>query len=270
MFVAACGGGGGGDTPAALPPVPGLTTYTVSGTVSGMLGTGMVLTNNGGDNRTVNANGSFTFATAWPATFPYSVQIQTQPSSPAQTCTVFSGSGTISGNVTDVQVTCANTIGGTVSGASFTVVLQNNGSDDKSTRNGNFTFATTLTNGAPYNVTVLSSNPVQQCTVANGGGTANGNVTNVQVVCKDTIGGTISGLSGTVVLQNNGGDDKTITNSNGPFVFATPINTGATYNVTVLTQPSVPAQTCTGANGSGTAGANITAIQITCANGQWT
>ncbi len=40
--------------------------------------------------------------------------------------------------------------------------------------------------------------------------------------------------------------------------------------MTVLTQPSVPAQTCTVANGSGTAGANITAIQITCTNGQWT
>jgi len=269
MFVAACGGGGGGDTPAALPPVPGFTTYTVSGTVSGMFGTGLVLTNNGLDNRTVNANGSFSFATALPGGFPYSVQVQTPPS-PAQVCTVANGSGTLSGNVTNVQVTCANTIGGTVSGASFTVVLQNNGGDDKSTGNGSFTFATTLTNGAAYNVTVLSSNPAQQCTVTNGSGTANGNVINVQVVCKNTIGGTISGLSGTVVLQNNGGDDKTITNSNGPFVFATPINTGATYNVTILTQPSVPAQTCQVANGSGTAGANITSVQITCTHGQWT
>ncbi len=185
MFMAACGGGGGGgDTPAVLPPVPAFTTYTVSGTVSGMLGTGLVLTNNGLDNRTVNTTGSFTFATALPGGFPYSVQVQTPPSSPAQVCTVANGSGTLSGNVTNVQVTCANTIGGTVSGASFTVVLQNNGGDDKSTGNGSFTFATALTNGAAYNVTVLSSNPVQQCTVANGGGTANGNVTNVQVVCK--------------------------------------------------------------------------------------
>src|SRR5712672_2869670 len=109
MFVAACGGGGGGDSPAALPPVPGLTTYTVSGTVSNMLGTGMVLTNNG-DNRTVNTNGAFTFATALPSGFPYQVQVQTPPSSPAQVCTVANGSGTLSGNITNVQVNCSNTI----------------------------------------------------------------------------------------------------------------------------------------------------------------
>jgi len=268
--MAACGGGGGGGSPSATPPLPlgPPVTYTVSGTVSGMFGTGLVLTNNGLDNRTVNANGSFTFATALPSGFPYSVQVQTPPS-PAQLCTVANGSGTLSGNVTNVQVTCANTIGGTVSGASFTVVLQNNGGDDKSTGNGSFTFATTLTNGAAYNVTVLSSNPAQQCTVTNGSGTANGNVTNVQVVCKNTIGGTVSGLSGTVVLQNNGGDDKSIS-ANGPFTFATAITTGSAYNVTVLTQPSVPAQTCQVANGSGTAGANITSVQITCTNGQWT
>src|SRR5258706_520164 len=108
MFVAACGGGGGGDTPPALPPVPGLTTYTVSGTVSNMLGTGMVLKNNGGDNRTVNTNGAFTFATALPTGFPYQVQVQTPPSSPAQVCTVANGSGTAGANITSVQITCTN------------------------------------------------------------------------------------------------------------------------------------------------------------------
>jgi len=270
MLMAACGGGGGGGTPPAIPPVPNLTFYTIGGTVSGMSGTGLVLTNDGGDNLMVNANGSFTFSTGLLATFPYSVAVQTQPSSPAQTCTVSNGSGTVTGNVTNVQVTCADTIGGTVSGASFTVVLQNNGGNNLSVGNGGFTFTTPLANGTAYNVTVQSSTPTQQCTVTNGSGTANGNVTNVQVSCADTIGGTISGLSGTVVLQNNGGDNLSINAVNGSFTFATAIANGTTYNVTVLTQPSVPAQTCTVANGSGTAGANITAIQITCTNGQWT
>ena len=35
-----------------------------------------------------------------------------------------------------------------------------------------------------------------------------------------TIGGTVSGLDGSVVLQNNAGDDRTVS-SNGPFTFAT-------------------------------------------------
>ena len=37
-----------------------------------------------------------------------------------------------------------------------------------------------------------------------------------------SIGGTVSGLSGTVVLQDNGGDDLSVS-SNGAFTFATPL-----------------------------------------------
>ncbi len=77
-----------------------------------------------------------------------------------------------------------------------------------------------------------------------------------------TVGGTVSGLSGTVVLQDNGGDDLTI-NSDGSFTFATAVAEGATYNVTVLTQPAT--QTCTVTNGSGTiSGANVTNVSVNC------
>ena len=64
-----------------------------------------------------------------------------------------------------------------------------------------------------------------------------------------TVGGTISGLSGTVVLENNGGNDLS-TSANGAFAFSTPLAQGAAYNVTVKTNPS--GQTCTVANPSGT------------------
>src|SRR5216683_1171263 len=77
------------------------------------------------------------------------------------------------------------------------------------------------------------------------------------------IGGTILGLSGTVVLQDNGGDDLTIS-ANGGFTFATLVATGSPYSVTVLTQPA--RQTCTVANGAGTmAGTNITNVTVSCA-----
>ena len=42
------------------------------------------------------------------------------------------------------------------------------------------------------------------------------------------MGGTVSGLSGTVVLQDNGGDDLTVT-ANGSFTFATTVASGAAY-----------------------------------------
>ena len=150
------------------------------------------------------------------------------------------------------------TVGGTISGLSGTVVLENNGGNDLSTSaNGAFAFSTPLAQGAAYNVTVQTNPSGQTCTVANPSGTvAAANVTNVSVTCVTqtppptfTVGGTISGLSGTVVLENNGGNDLS-TSANGAFAFSTPLAQGAAYNVTVKTNPS--GQTCTVANPSGT------------------
>jgi hypothetical protein len=76
-----------------------------------------------------------------------------------------------------------------------------------------------------------------------------------------TIGGTVTGLVGKVVLQNNAGDNLSVT-ANGAFTFGTSLNNGATYAVTVLTQP--PGPTCVVANGSGTATANVTSVSVTC------
>ncbi len=79
-----------------------------------------------------------------------------------------------------------------------------------------------------------------------------------------TIGGTVSGLSGTVVLQNNGGDDLTIT-ADGAFTFSTALTDGAGYNVQVSQQPKT--QTCTASSNSGTiSGANVTDVVVTCAS----
>jgi hypothetical protein len=76
-----------------------------------------------------------------------------------------------------------------------------------------------------------------------------------------TIGGTVTGLVGKLVLQNNAGDNLSVM-ANGAFTFGTPLNNGATYAVTVLTQPAGP--TCMVANGSGTATANVTSVSVTC------
>ncbi len=102
---------------------------------------------------------------------------------------------------------------------------------------------------------------------------------NIQVVCgappQYTVGGTVSGLSGTgLVLENNGGDNLSIT-GNGSFTFNTSISSGSTYSVTVLTEPSAPAQLCSVPNGSGTATTNVTNVQVACtigttATGEWT
>jgi NHL repeat len=79
-----------------------------------------------------------------------------------------------------------------------------------------------------------------------------------------TIGGTVSRLQGTVVLQVNGGDNLSVS-ANGPFTFTAGLKSGAAYTVTVLTQPSNPGQICSVTNGSSTvAAANITTVAVTC------
>ena len=77
-----------------------------------------------------------------------------------------------------------------------------------------------------------------------------------------TVGGTIAGLTGTAVLENNAGNDLS-TSTNGAFTFSTPLAQGSAYNVTVKTNPS--GQVCTVTNPSGTiATANVTNVSITC------
>jgi hypothetical protein len=88
---------------------PPTAKYSVGGSVNGLSGSGLVLEDNGGDDLAVAANGTFTFPTALAVDASYSVTVKTQPSTPAQTCTLGNASGTVaSANVTSVSVTCTN------------------------------------------------------------------------------------------------------------------------------------------------------------------
>ncbi len=249
-------------------------TFTIGGTITGLTATGLVLQNNGGDNLTVASGAaSFTFATPLAAGATYSVTVLTQPS--GETCTVTAnGTGTATANVTNVAVTCSTsafTIGGTISGLTATgLVLQNNGADNLPPASGatSFTFATPVAAGSAYNVTVLTQPSGLTCTVTNGSGTANANVTNVAIACTNTvstftIGGTIVNLTAAgLVLQDNGGDNLSVAAGATSFTFATPVAAGSTYNVSVLSQPV--GQVCSVGNATGTATADVTSVSVTC------
>ncbi len=79
-----------------------------------------------------------------------------------------------------------------------------------------------------------------------------------------TVGGTISGLVGTVVLQNNGGNNLSV-NANGSFTFAGTVASGSAYSVTVLTQPA--GQVCVVTDGANTVSANVTNVTVVCVIG---
>ncbi len=68
-----------------------LGRYSIGGMVSGLTGTGLVLTNNGVDNLAIVANGPFTFAGQLPASAAYNVVVASQPA--GQTCSVAGGGG---------------------------------------------------------------------------------------------------------------------------------------------------------------------------------
>lgn len=171
------------------------------------------------------------------------------------------------------------TIGVTVSGLSGAgLVLQNNAGDNLAvSASGGVSFATTLGNGVSYNVSVLTqpSAPTQTCSVTNGSGTvASANITTVTVSCVTnaySVGGNVSGLSGSgLVLQNNSGGNLAIS-ANGSYTIAGSVLSGTLYSVSVLTQPSSPTQTCTVGNASGTVGgANVTNINVTCVTNTYT
>ena len=250
--------------------------YPVGGTVSGLLGTGLVLTNNGGDKVTVAPGAtSVTFATPVASGGAYDVEIATQPSNPSQTCSVSGNKGTIvSGGVNSVVVNCGTntfTVGGTVSGLTGKgLVLQDGTATVAVTAQGSFAFPPTAS-GSAYDVTVAMqpTAPSQICTVAGGTGTVGGtNLTSVVVACVTqsfTVGGVVNALAGGgFVLEDNGGDDLAVT-ATGPFTFKTAVGSGAAYAVTVKSQPTSPWQTCAPTSASGTVGAaNVTGVQVAC------
>jgi hypothetical protein len=208
-------------------------TFTVGGTVSGLQGSGLVLQDNGGDNLSVGGTGhvNFTFATPLAGGTSYAVTILTQPSNPGQTCSVSNGSGTATGNVTTVQVTCPQTgftIGGTlvglVNGTGDTAELMNNGGDNilVTGNNTNFIFPTLVTAGGGFDVFVFvepTSQP-QGCWLFNYLGVANANISNVIIDC-----------------QHN--DWKWI---DGPNSLGTTNNTPGNYGKIALPPPTPPVQ----------------------------
>ncbi|HEY3445450.1 MAG TPA: hypothetical protein VGK67_03755 [Myxococcales bacterium] len=250
-------------------------TYSVGGTISGYTGSGLVLQNNGAGDKIIPAGATaYSFAVASGDT--YLVSVKTDPTSPAQTCVVSSPTGKVGGAaVGNVNISCgtnAFSVGGSISGLEGTgLILQNGAGNEQPIAANAASYSFLVSSGAGYNITVKThpSGPSQNCTVASPSGTVSGaDVTNVNITCTTksfTVGGTISGYTGTgLVLQNKGGSNQTIAKGASSYTFT--VVSGDTYAISVLTQPASPSQTCSIANDSGTmSGANIGNATITCA-----
>ena len=100
-----------------------------------------------------------------------------------------------------------------------------------------------------------------------GDGNYNSDSINIQLVIAATVGGSVSGLTSglSVVLRDtDNGDSVTVTWPATSFTLPVQLPTGASYDVTVLTQPA--GEICTVLNGSGKiASSNVTNVGVSCA-----
>ncbi len=249
--------------------------YTVSGTLSGLEGRGLVLQNNLSDDLAVESNGSFTFSTEVMDQDDYSVTVKVKPSQPVQNCTVQNGQGTIAAsNKDDVLINCVSekfAVGGVLSGlASGSITLSLNGAESLVlSGDGAFKFNTPLLDLSDYQVSVSSqTNPSQVCKLNQSSGTLNGaNVDSVKVSCEAgyIVGGTISGLEQGNLIRLTNGTDTLLVSGNGSFEFSMPLASGDEYGVVIDQPPSQPEQQCTLLHASGTVGnSDVNVVSIKC------
>ena len=147
-------------------------SYTVGGTISGLAGSGLVLQNNGGDDRSLSANGAFSFPTPLSDTSAYTITVKTQPTTPSQICTVNNGTGTINGEPAgDVVVNCMTgsaSIAFSSSGAAeFAYVAKTNGTISDGTISA-YTISTTDGTLSPLGTPVAAGKFPASITVAGG------------------------------------------------------------------------------------------------------
>jgi hypothetical protein len=167
--------------------------YALSGTISGLTASGLVLAN-GSDSLPVSTGATrFTMPATVPYASPYALTINTQPTN--QICSVSNGSGTAStAAVTNVNIVCSvntYTVGGSITGLTSTGLVLSNGSDVTPSIGANatvFTMPTGVASGSAYNIAVQSQPAGQICTVSNGSGQlSTSNVGSVTVNCTSNI-----------------------------------------------------------------------------------
>jgi len=181
-------------------------SFSIGGTVTGVVGTGLILQNSSNSEQLpispANGNQAFTFKKLVPTGTPYNVTVFAQPTAPTQNCTVSSGTGTgtATANVTNIAIVCpavTYSVGGKIVGLAGILpnngvltdgsfLLQNNlGNTLNITENGPFTFATQEALNDQYQVSVFhaASTQTQGCTLWNYKGVVTASVNAVVVDC---------------------------------------------------------------------------------------
>src|SRR4029078_5223120 len=156
LLFAACGDSIHGEDPDAQ------STFTVSGTITGYAGSGLVLVE-GTAQITIPAHAtSFAFTTTYHVGDHYDIVVKSQPTGPLQDCAVGNGSGSVSGDVSVAIVCTTRSYPITPTIESLLrdrLALQHNGGDDlvipaQSGTAVTASFTTLIASGASYALSV--------------------------------------------------------------------------------------------------------------------
>lgn len=150
-----------------------------------------------------------------------------------------------------------------------TLKLTNNGGDELSIANVySSNFSQLMAEDREYNVAVSQQPESAKCDVVNPKGKISWYSHTVNVSCQvymRSLGGTVTGLTGTGLVLANGSAIVSIAPGASTFVFGDKVPHGVRYTVGVLKQPA--GQTCTvdAATAAGTAGStDITNLIVNC------
>ncbi len=172
------------------------------------------------------------------------------------------------------------TMGGTVTGVTSGGIISisnrvNQQLDHQKNRmalrlNTAYIFSRTVASGDAYQVVVEEDPLNQRCTVSNGSGLVSGDVNNVNIHCETppqySISGSVSGLSGSLMLRINGDEAITLL-ADSPYTFPTDLMSGTEYQVAVYNEPAN--QDCTVSNGTGTLNSDVANVSVNCVSDSW-
>ena len=247
-------------------------TYSVGGSISGLTGTGLVLSDGSQNSYPNPGSTTFTFSSLKSSGNTYHVTVTQQPTN--QICSVSNGSGAITNqSITNISIVCtasSGLLGGTISGLSTTGLSLTDTVEILPIASGsnNFTFNTMINSGTSYGVSIATQPIGLTCTISNASGIMSSNgISNVSVNCSPisySVGGSISGLNASGLILQNGSDTISIGSGNNSFTLPTALAYGGNYSVSIASQPS--GESCSIANSNGTiVGSNISSVAVTCA-----
>lgn len=222
------------------------STFTVGGTVTDLIGSGLSLRLNGDAAAPFNvAPGSdardFRFGAQLTAGTPYTVTIVTQPSDPTQTCEIGGAQGVIANDVSNVTITCNRVpyiVGGRVDGltaSGLVLQLSYTGAPapeqlSVAANSSSFAFVQPVAANAAFEVGVLAQPAGQVCTTLFARGRGIRNVTDLYVRCRNN---STSPLSGTYTSLEAHGRNYINFNADGTFTSSLLFNESAVCNALI-------------------------------------